>query len=265
MNRSIARSLTPLLAALAGLLGACTSTKPELVAPQVTLSPYDTLHGDVLWAVVPLRNESGFSQADALAISDQVVTAVEEVQGVRCVPLHRTIETMRAMKMTGVHSPGEARALASAMGVDGIIVGTVTAYEPFTPKFGIALALFAREGKMGREPVKPVDALHLSTATTENGAPGREAFASAPVSTVSEMLDAKNHQVLMDVQSYAVGRSRSPEALGWRRYTAAMDLYCEFAAHYAVSRLLDQEWLRSGRQRVVQADPRSESRTESVR
>jgi hypothetical protein len=67
------------------------------------------------------------------------------------------------------------------------------------------------------------------------------------VASASEHLDGKNHQVLMDVRSFAAGRHNPTDAMNWRRYTASMPLYEEFAASFMVSRLLQQEWLRLGR------------------
>jgi hypothetical protein len=64
---------------------------------------------------------------------------------------------------------------------------------------------------------------------------------------VSEHLDAKNHQVLMDVKSYAEGRHDPKTALGWKRFTASMDLYTEFAAWRTVGQLVDHEWIRLAR------------------
>jgi len=64
---------------------------------------------------------------------------------------------------------------------------------------------------------------------------------------ISEFLDGKNHQVVMDVQAYATGRHDPNSALAWRRYLASMDLYSEFAAWHAVGRLIDHEWIRLAR------------------
>src|SRR6266540_3606668 len=42
----------------AAVLASCAhTTEQKLTAPAVTVSPYDASRGEVLWAVVPLRNE----------------------------------------------------------------------------------------------------------------------------------------------------------------------------------------------------------------
>lgn len=224
--------------------GCATSTKDALVAPQQTLAPYET-NGDVLWAVVPLRNESGTSQVDVGAISDQIVAAAEEVRGVRALPLNRTLEAMRAQRMAAVRTPGDARQLANAMGVDGIIVGSITAYDPYTPTLGLSLALFARPGSPVDRSMKRLDPKALQASATDTTPTSGSIYTDQPMATASELLDAKNNGVLMELKSYAEGRGDPNSALGWRRYTASMPLYAEFAAHKAVGALIQSEWIRA--------------------
>lgn len=225
------------------LLG-CASERPELVAPATVVAPYNTAKSEVLWAVVPLRNETGTTEAEKSGISDKVVAACEEIQGVRCVPLNRTLEAMRALKMSSVRSPADVRTLAQAMGVDGIVVGSVTAYDPYTPALGLSLALFSRGGAMNPAETPALDPRALRMSPSEGNAQASNTFRDSPVATASENLDAKNNQVLMDLQQYAQGRLDGPSALGWRRYAASMDLYSEFAASHLVGRLVQSEWIR---------------------
>lgn len=232
----------------------CAARTGVLKPPQATVAPYNTARGDMLWAVVPLRNETGTLQADILTITDRLVAAVEEVRGVRCVPLNRTLEAIVALKFNGgVKTPAEARQLAQAMGVDGVVVGTLTAWDPYTPQVGMSLALFARSGTMGGEEPKITDTRAL-TASAHGQPPASERFAERPSSTVSENLDGKNHQVLLDVQRFAEGRTEPVSALGWKRYLKSMDLYQEFAAHFVVDRLIQAEWSRMARQGVRESD-----------
>jgi hypothetical protein len=230
---------------IAAPLTGCASRKPELTPPMALTSPYDTSHGEVLWGVVPLRNESGTTLADILALTDKVVAAAAQVRGVRALPVNRTIATMRALNMTQLASPADAKKLATEMGVDGLIVGSITAYDPYDPpKLGIALALYARPGPMDQRRPDAVDPRSLQYQPTDYQYFSRSSFGEAPASVVSEYLDGKNHQVLIDVQNYARGRHDPRSAYGWKRYLASMDLFSEFAAWHAVSRLLDHEWVR---------------------
>ncbi len=242
------RVTLPLAACVLAALTACASRPRDvLVAPRTLTAPYDTARGEVLWAVVPLRNESGATIADELLLTDRVVGAIEEVQGIRCVPLARTLAAMQALKVSGVRTPGEARALAQAMGVDGVVVGSITAYEPYTPMLGLSLALYPRTGFGGATTgLNPRD---LTRATTE-GAQNPSVPLDRAVAVVSERWDAKNHQVLLDVKAFAEGRMKQRSAMGWRRYLASMDLFSEFASYRAIDALLQQEWVRSARQQI---------------
>ena len=129
------------------------------------------------------------------------------------------------------------------MGVDGVVIGSITAYDPYKPEVGLALAVYARTGALaqGRSSLDPRS---LTTKATESGPQTLWNREDGPVATVSDHLDAKNHQVQMDIKSYAEGRTKGVTALGWRRYLASSDLFCEFAVYHAVDGLMKQEWVR---------------------
>jgi hypothetical protein len=223
------------------------SRERALVSPRTLAAPYGTSTGEVLWAVVPLRNESGTTLAESLPLSDKLVGAIEEVRGLRCLPINRTLAAMEALKMDRVSSPGEARELAQALGVDGIVAGSITAYDPYTPMMGLSLALYARLGALA-DGTGSLDIRALQTATRDESPTAVEAnWSQRPLAVFSERLDAKNHATLMDVRNFGEGRDRNPSALGWRRYTASMDLYSEFVMFKGVDGLLQQEWTRLAR------------------
>lgn len=220
----------------------CTNRPPghELVQPTVLVSPYDPARGEVLWAVVPLRNESGTSLANPLTISDALVGAVAEVRGLRSLPINRTIAAMRALELSAVQTPADASQLADALGVDGLIVGTITAYDPYDPPtLGISLALYARNSTA--QYASAVDPRELSYQPSERAPRPGIAPGGGPAATVSEHLDANNHEVLAAVKNYALGRHDPKRPLGWRRYVMSMDLYTQFAAHHLVAGLVAHE------------------------
>jgi hypothetical protein len=128
-------------------------------------------------------------------------------------------------------------------------VGSITKYEPYNPpQLGLSLALYSRPGLLDTPGNGgQVDTRKLTYQPTDYHYFARSTFKDAPESVVSEFLDGKNHQVLMDVQSYANGRSDPTSALAWRRYIASMDLFCEFGAWHSVNRLLEHEWIRMAR------------------
>jgi hypothetical protein len=195
------------------------------------------------------------------AVSDKVVAAAAQVRGVRCLPLNRTIGAMRSLDMQELASPADAERLAKALGADGLIVGSITAYDPYNPpKLGLALALYSRPGLIKTANGNGgVDSRQLTFQPTDYRYFPRSAHQQAPASVVSEFLDGKNHQVLMDVQAYAEGRHDDRTALGWRRYTASMDLFSEFGAWHCVNRLLEHEWIRTARVPAGEADRQTEA------
>lgn len=234
---------------LAGLwcaLSGC-QTPPELAAPQMTLSPYDQSHGELLWAVAPLRNESATTTVDPLATSDKIVEAIEQVQGVRCLPMNRTLETMRAIRMPMLRTPADANRLAEALGVDALVVGAITSYDPYDPKIGLALTLVPRTTSMNG--VATVDTGKLDARAVQMSPTEITPIAALgePSSSVSLLFDGKNQAVQMDIRNYAEGRADKVSAAGWRRYLRSADLFAEFAAYRTVDQLVQQETLRLAR------------------
>jgi hypothetical protein len=226
------------------VVGGCASKPREvLVPPKKLVAPYDASRGQALWAVAPVRDESGTTVFDPGVVSDKLVAAAEEIEGVRCLPLNRTLEAMRSLGMPAVRTPGDARKLASAMGVDGLIVASVTAWDPYTPKIGLSAALYAAPGwtRAGKAPLDPRVLASSPTVDTAGG----PRYADTPTAVASEHLDGQNHQVQMDLEGYAAGRQRSVSANGWKRYLASMDLYSEFAAFKVMEGLLREEWVRT--------------------
>lgn len=219
----------------------CAASTDERIPPQVLVAPYDSSQGEALWAVVPLANESGVSFANTELVADALVAKLDESRGIACLPLNRTFAAMRARGMTGVRSPADARMLANTLGVDAVVIGSVTAYDPYNPpKLGLVLAVFAKENR----PSDGIDPMKLQIAYTDQDPKVRTQYPDKPIAAISEHLDGANHEVQMAIQRYAAGRHEPASALGWRGMLASMDLYVEFAAYQAVSRLLEQERLR---------------------
>jgi hypothetical protein len=239
MNRAIAQVVLFMLALCALVAPGCQG-RPDLVPPEVLVAPYAAGRGEPVWAVAPLRNESGVSVVDANAVADALVARLGETRGITCLPLNRTFAAMRAIGMSEVRTPSDARRLAQAVGADAIIVGTITAYDPYDPpKLGLNLGLFGARRAMavGGDPQAiQVQARDMAAALTAGD--------DRPLSVISEHLDSANHAVLMNVRRYAEGRHDFDSALGWKRYTASMELYTQFAAWYAAHRLIQEERLR---------------------
>lgn len=253
------RPLAPLALALLLLIGAtlapgCAAKSRErpLVPPEAVVAPYANSQGEVLWAVAPLRNESGTTFVSSGEVTDDVIAAVAEIRGVRVLPLNRTIAAMRALRMASVDTPGQARQLAQALGADAIVVGTITAWDPYNPPVvGLNLALMGIQGSTS----SGFDPRALVESPTDHGTLGIGLADDRPLALASEHLDARNHQVLADVRSYATGRHDPRDASSWEVYLASMPLYSEFAAHYCVARLVQQEWIRLAQESRPSAQP----------
>lgn len=233
------------LALIFVLLAAACSQRPDLVAPEPLVAPYNTASGEVLWAVAPLANESGTTAADALAISDAIAGKVTEAEGLAAVPMNRTLAAMRALNMPVVRSPADARRLGEALSVDAVLVGAVTAFDPYDPPtIGLTLALYSRQPAQAVRESGWADPRAMRSAPTERDLPPVSSFDDEPLAVVVEHLPGANQSVQMNVRRYAEGRHEHGSALGWRRYLASMDLYTDFAADWAVRRLLEEERLR---------------------
>ncbi|MBU6413465.1 MAG: hypothetical protein KGS45_08320 [Planctomycetes bacterium] len=233
--------------------GCASGDTDRLTAPTVTVAPYDSIQGGVLWAVAPMRNESGTTLIETAELTDKLVAACAQVQGVRVLPANRTAQAMRALELREIASASDAKRVAARLGADAIVVGSISAYDPYTPTLGLSLALFTRPGSPIDETTRAGDPRALAMQTSERAPARRAAMPDAPASVVSEHFDGKNHQVLFEVRNFATGRSESGTALNWKRYIASMSLYEEFCSAATVERLVQAEWLRVARLPSVNA------------
>lgn len=251
-----ARSAATFALAAAALLAAGCGDKPDLVAPEPLIAPYNSIRGEVLWVVAPFFNESGTTAADPLAISDAIAAKVTEAEGLAAVPMNRTIAAMRALQMSAVRSPADARRLGEALNADAVLVGSITAYDPYDPPtIGLTLALYARRPAQAVSESGWSDPRAMRSARTEHDLPPVSSFPEQPVAVVIEHLPGANQGVQMNVRRYAEGRHEKGSALGWRRYLASMELYTDFAAYWTVRRLLEEERLRLAWPARRQNDP----------
>lgn len=257
----VAYLVVSLLILAPALTGCSWKRADDLTAPRELVAPYDTSRAEPVWAVYPLRNETGTSLAQSGPITDAVVAAAAQARNLRVLPLNRTLEAMMALEMDSLGTPEDARKLAEAMGADGLILGSITAYDPYTPTVGLSLALYVRPGVLDEQQGQtPLDARALTWQPTDYAYFPSSGYADAPAAAVATHLDGKSHGVQMAVRDYAEGRSEPGTALGWRRYLASAPLFVEFAAWHAVERLLDGEWVRlarSGRSRSISPIPPS--------
>ncbi|RMD63710.1 MAG: hypothetical protein D6824_04935 [Planctomycetota bacterium] len=193
---------------------------------------------------------------DGEAVARLLAAALTETQGVAAAPVERTIATMRRLGVNPYDGAASARSVAEAMHADAVLVGSITAYDPYEPpKLGLSLALYARASAI-RTPFKvekEIDPLDIAGAVSDTSLRFVEAEdPDKPLSTVHVHFDAANHEVQRRVRAYAQGRvDEGASPLGWRRYTASMTLFTKFAAFAAVEQLLDAERVRLARQALA--------------
>ena len=225
----------------AGMPGCGGGSRP--VPTGALASPYDTGQG-VVWAVAPLRNESGVSVIDTLALTDRMTNEVQQIEGVSAIPVNRTIQAMEAAGLPSLNTPNEALAIARMLGADAILVGSVTAWDPYDPpSIGISVGLFARSATM-QTPTGPIiDPMALQAASTDQNM-RNDWPASQPVNAVASYLDASNQLVVAEIRNFAALRSDPSSGLGWRRYLKSMKSFSRFACFHVLQDLLLQERAR---------------------
>lgn len=233
-----------LLFTLLWLIAGCGTNGKRNPSVQAPASPYG--ESGVVWAVAPVRNESGTSVFDELAFTDALVEQLAEVEGLVVLPTNRVIGAMRALGLASIDTPDQAFVLAGALRADGVIVATATAWDPYDPpKIGVTLGLFARSDRMKLPALEPVNPEQLQSAASEPRI-ASDFSRTGPVSLVSAMLDASDTAVRGRIRRYAEGRYDPVSALGWQRYTASMRLYAKFACFEIVEQLIASERSRVG-------------------
>lgn len=217
-----------------------TGCAARLSQPIVLRAPYET---ERVWAVVPFANESGVSNADGVAVADRFVSEIEQVEGLRCLPLNRTLAAMRSLGMSGVKDLQQAYALMRTLQADGLVLGTVTEWDPYKPlRFAAAVeVLSAAEGSDRR----PLDLKELTMPTAE-AIGGQGAAASAAISQASRVFDGRSHETLLELERYAMGRASPDSAMGEKAYEVRIDLFTRFGAYVLTRDLLEQEAARLG-------------------
>jgi hypothetical protein len=245
------------------VLGGCTAS--PWVQREQGPKP-NTLYADrVIWAVVPLRNESGSAAANGSQMADELTNTLQTVENMDVLPVNRVIAAMEVLQLPQLRSPVDVMHLARTLGVDGIIVGTITAYDPYDPpKVGLQLELYQASYKLQSQNVDVRELMHAATGNTAP-APGDAPGEIAPVSTASAMLDASNPIVRQRLRAYASGRGghqptskpwwkriavstgiTEKDDTDWHLYRINMNLFTQYVSAELTERLLQAESLRLG-------------------
>lgn len=216
---------------------------PTLTEPATLTSP---LESPQIWAVAPFLNESGVSEVRTDRVADLFMEQIQQVEGLDSIPVNRVIAAMRTMEIDAVRTPAQAHTLMRLLGTDGLIVGTVTAYDPYRPpKLGLAIQLYHTDGPLVDSQLDP----HALTRASTDQATTTFETSSFPSQAAAGVFDARHHDTLTDLQAYAAGRTTPDSAFGPDIYLASMELYTQF-----VSYRLIRDLLYGGARRISSAD-----------
>ncbi|HEX8342143.1 MAG TPA: hypothetical protein VF624_14660 [Tepidisphaeraceae bacterium] len=195
-----------------------------------------------VWAVAPVINLSGQRGVDPLLQADLLYQQLQTVQGLTVIPVDKVAQVYAALRIERVQTPEQAFAVIETLGCEGLIVGTVTQFDPYNPpKFGGSLQLFEKPGGYTRPPPPDVRDLINSAAP-----PPTESLPEAPQFVqVVGMYDAVNGTVRDAVLDYAAGRHEPVGPMAEREYFASMERYAGFSWHTLTEQLLVR--IRNGR------------------
>lgn len=119
---------TAVFAALLVLPG-CSMVLPEISHQPVIRNPFPQLNRV---AVAPFFNQSDESTVDGRVVAMAYFAELQRTPGFEVVPVGVVEEAIIANRVD-LYGPGEARRLAQLLGVDAVVVGSITDYSPYYP------------------------------------------------------------------------------------------------------------------------------------
>ena len=238
--RILKRILTAALLGATLLSAGCSDEKPPYGREAALTPPWRKRQ---VWAVAPMVNLSGQKAADPILQADLVFQQLQQVPGLTVIPVNRTVEVLLSLRLEKVQSEQQAALVCELLGCDGLVVPTITIYDPYSPpKLGASLQVF----------LKPAGAVARPAALN----PREMARQAAPVAGQSlppggaiiqavNLFDAQNGSVRAAVLQYASGRNDPAGPLGAKEYLVSMDRYWGFVYHLLIADLLNSPRMRS--------------------
>jgi hypothetical protein len=127
----------------------------------------------------------------------------------------------------------------NVLNADALIVGAVTAWDPYRPPvMGAAIEMY-RSDHAHRVAIDPIE---ISRST--HGEPAVGELSSGPIAQAAGVFDGNNHQTLHWLDEYARGRTDPDSAYGRDIYLVNMDMYTQFVSFRLLNDLLDHERMR---------------------
>jgi hypothetical protein len=182
---------------------------------------------------------------DTARVADAFREELEQVRGIDTVAVNRVLASMRSLNMTAIASPDDAQRLIELLGVDALVVGTVTVWDPYPPP-STGMAVQVIEGT--RFTQRTLDPHELQRARTGDEVIPRHTGGGRATAQATGVFDSRNNIVLAQLDDYATGRTEPNEAFGADVYLMNMDLYTKFVSYRLIHDLLAFEKARMGRQ-----------------
>ncbi len=207
---------------------------------KVLLNPYYPDNWTI--AVIPFKNDSGSDALSTIAVTDEFYTELSSVgQNIQVIPVNRVLATQHKLKISKVAGPDDVAAIADDLGVDAVIVGVITRYQPYPPPLaGIIVQLYDRKGTLP-EAINNLDPGKIARSGKPIGLaanPKLEAIGQA-----SLIVDADKKDVVEQMKNYARRRGQDTP-LGWRKVMTSSE-FMRFVSHIVIERLLLDQRLRT--------------------
>ena len=205
--------------------------------------------------MAPLLNESGSAHADGVRMADRLTERLNGAAGVSTVPVNRVLAEMQRLGLAEVRTDAQARALRAGLGVDGLVAGTLTAFDPYDPpKVGLNLGVFyapppappgpapktSRSTGPRADGAPDLRAMSRSATRPLGNAPGDAPRGAGPVAAISRVYDAADPGTQDRLGRFSrdrgvdYARSRTDRRL----FRISSDLFAGFVAHEAAGELL---------------------------
>jgi hypothetical protein len=187
--------------------------------------------------VAPIKNLSGFTDFNALAATDEFVTELQLVEGMQVAPVNAVLAKMYELNMESVTGPQDAVTLAGALGVDGIIVISISRYEPYAPPIiGIAAQLYMLEDAtiVQGGPDKFINPTVVARQARPFDLGVNRQFAAKAQAV--KVYDANRDDVVKAIKTYAKERAEQATPLGWKKYLTQSN-YMRFVSRQIITEL----------------------------
>ena len=194
-----------------------------------------------VWAVAPVLNLSGQRAVDPILQADLVFQQMQQVEGLTVIPVNRTVEVLIGLRLEKVQSEQQVALVCELLGCDGLVVPTITIFDPYTPpKLGASLQFFPKSSTMARPAaLSPREMARQAAPAVDQSLPAGSGIVQAV-----GMFDAQNGSVRAAIQRYAAGRNDPLGPLGAKEYLVCMDRYCGFVYHLLLIDLLNSPKMR---------------------